>query len=594
MIPATLAPFSQIVQFFIFLKSNDGALESNFSRVQSSETISVLRRNYHNMVANMSHSPANQHDELFYLHPPINYVLAAFFGFLIVFSVTGNLLVLMIIMRFRRMRTRTNMLLANLSAIDLLTGLLTMPFSMITAINGGWKLGETACQINGFLNALFISASIHTLMYISIHKYFSIKNVFHAILTARHIWLMMGATWIWGILFAMGLVAGWTSIEYKIGTTQCGPKVPDRNNVRESSHSIFTSVSNFVIPMIVILFCYVSIFRTFRRHIDNLNKEDQKVDNVASAQQRAVLQQKKIAITLIIVLVGFFICVAPYVTYSSAIAFAKDKLTIPKIFNPMAYICMYFASCINPVIYALRSQAFRTGYKNFFRLCCRPQKKRPLQRAVPALHESPDTGSKSKSSTSGWRRFSMAIHDAWHTLGGSRETLASSVRSRQGSIFANVSIHHPHKYHLAGVAHDFPQKPHMTLTRKANSLDGGLPAAVAAAMEIDQLLPPMGVAGVDSVSHPRLLATYRRQSSTILEERSSQLANWTSAKNPDTDSGKAESDGEIQDGHYEILRRGERAYSLHGNNDTRALRINPTVPLSASKYTTPALPVDFV
>lgn len=95
-----------------------------------------------------------------------------------------------------------------------------MPFSMITAWNGDWVLGKTACQINGFFTAMFITASIHSLMYISIHKYFSIKNVFQTILTTKHIVGMMAATWVWGLLFATGLVAGWTSIEYKIGTTQ--------------------------------------------------------------------------------------------------------------------------------------------------------------------------------------------------------------------------------------------------------------------------------------------------------------------------------------------------------------------------------------
>ncbi|GAU98895.1 hypothetical protein RvY_09977-2 [Ramazzottius varieornatus] len=166
---------------------------------------------------NMTTTPAPPE----YMHPPFNYILGAIFAFLIIFSVSGNLLVLLIIARFRRMRTRTNLLLANMSAIDLLTGALAMPFSMVTAIHGGnWKLGDTACQINGFFVALFIASSIHTLMYLSIHKYVSIRNVFKHSITTKHIILMVIATWIWGLLFATGLVAGWTTIEHKHGATQ--------------------------------------------------------------------------------------------------------------------------------------------------------------------------------------------------------------------------------------------------------------------------------------------------------------------------------------------------------------------------------------
>lgn len=140
-------------------------------------------------LSNMSSAEVQQLDDhdhdMSYLHPPVSYILAAVFGFLIIFSVAGNLLVLLILVRFRRMRTRTNLLLANMSGIDLLTGLLSMPFSMITAVKGTWVLGDTACQINGFFNAMFIAASIHTLMYISIHKYFSIRNVFKTTITKK-------------------------------------------------------------------------------------------------------------------------------------------------------------------------------------------------------------------------------------------------------------------------------------------------------------------------------------------------------------------------------------------------------------------------
>ena len=162
----------------------------------------------------------NMSDELYYLHSPFNYIFVTIFAFLALFAVVGNFMVLMIILRFKRMRTRTNLLLANMSAIDLLTGLLAMPFSVITAYYGDWVLGKIACQVNGFLVAMFIAASIHTLMYISIHKYLSIRNVFNTGLGIKHIIAMMAATWIWGLLFATGLVAGWTHIVYKTGTTQ--------------------------------------------------------------------------------------------------------------------------------------------------------------------------------------------------------------------------------------------------------------------------------------------------------------------------------------------------------------------------------------
>ncbi|OQV19200.1 putative Melanopsin [Hypsibius exemplaris] len=469
-------------------------------------------------------------ENMFYLQPPVSYILAAIFGFLIIFSVSGNLLVLLILVRFRRMRTRTNLLLANMSAIDLLTGLLSMPFSMITAWHGKWMLGDTACQINGFLNAMFIAASIHTLMYISIHKYFSIRNVFKTTITIKHIIGMMAAAWIWGLLFAAGLVAGWTNIEYKFGTTQCGPKVPDRNNIRESSHSIFTSVTNFVIPLVVIAFCYSAIFHTFGRHITTLG-DDGPTSNVVSAQQRAFFQQKKIAVTLIIVLVGFLICVLPYILYSSAIAFAKDKLIIPRIMNPIAYIFLYLASCINPVIYALRSEAFLAAYRNF--LCCSKTHhllKRSSRRDIDPTSEFPEK--------SGWRRLSGAIHDAFH-LAISRETLTSGARSRRGSLFSVNPVGGTVRRSgsLGGIiqVHDMRTT---TTSRKS------VPSTAADCRSLQVFPSPLSSRVARGGPTPAPVI-YRQYRTPILEERSSQLAKWD--KNPDTDSGRAESDGEYHD-----------------------------------------------
>lgn len=86
--------------------------------------------------------------------------------------------------------------------------------------------------------------------------------------------------------------------------------------------------------MAVILYCYVSIFLTFRRHIATLGDEDQQ-SNVWSAQEKALIQQKKIAWTLIIVLICFLVCLSPYVAYSTAVAFVKNKDAVPLILNPL-------------------------------------------------------------------------------------------------------------------------------------------------------------------------------------------------------------------------------------------------------------------
>lgn len=81
-------------------------------------------------------------------------------------SVVGNGLVVATIARHRGMRTRTNLLLANLAAADILVGALDMPFSMVALFKGKWIFGSGACQFNAFTTGIALMASIHTLMFI--------------------------------------------------------------------------------------------------------------------------------------------------------------------------------------------------------------------------------------------------------------------------------------------------------------------------------------------------------------------------------------------------------------------------------------------
>lgn len=104
--------------------------------------------------------------------------MAIIMVFFIVLAIGGNIMVILTILRHRGMRTRTNMFIVNLAVADILVAGLDMPVSLVTIIEGDWIFGDGLCQLNAFTMALFLICSIHTLMYISIHKYISITRPF--------------------------------------------------------------------------------------------------------------------------------------------------------------------------------------------------------------------------------------------------------------------------------------------------------------------------------------------------------------------------------------------------------------------------------
>lgn len=172
-------------------------------------------------------------------------------------------MVILVITRHRGMRTRTNMFLCSLACGNLLCAILVLPVSMVTTIKGYWFFNSTVvCQINGFLIPFFFVASMHNLLYLTIHKYISIKKPFNHLLTHRHILLMIFAAWIWAGLMGYFTIHGLNSVSYKPYTTQCEAVYP---------HSVKSYINEglmygvcYIIPLAIMVLCYIAMFQEIR------------------------------------------------------------------------------------------------------------------------------------------------------------------------------------------------------------------------------------------------------------------------------------------------------------------------------------------
>ncbi|KAG8230186.1 hypothetical protein J437_LFUL006118 [Ladona fulva] len=166
---------------------------------------------------------------------------------------------------------------------------------------------------------------------------------------------MIAFAWLWSVIYNLAPIYGWTKVAYKLGATQCGPIMP--KTPLEKSHSYCNTLINLITPIVVMIFCNVRIFRAVGQHLTRM-RQTSNMDF-----KNTVLQQRRITITLVIVIVCFFLCWTPYTVYSCMIALSRDPKWVPLILNPISYWFGYINSACNPVIYALRSPSFRQGYK---------------------------------------------------------------------------------------------------------------------------------------------------------------------------------------------------------------------------------------
>ena len=91
---------------------------------------------------------------------------------------------------------------------------------------------------------------------------------------------------------------------------------------------VLPQVTNIFIPVIILTYCYTRMFGAIRAHSKRLQ------ENSTLEQDIILAQQKKVTITLFIVLAVFIICALPYHLYATYTTIQKDKHFSPYL-NPI-------------------------------------------------------------------------------------------------------------------------------------------------------------------------------------------------------------------------------------------------------------------
>lgn len=109
-------------------------------------------------------------------------VVPALFGVISVTGITGNALVVYVILSKRQMRTVTNLLLLNLAFADLCFVIVIPPFTAYEYSTDRWMLGRFACRLMHYLVNVTAYVTVYTLVLVSAVRY---MTVVHGVRTAR-------------------------------------------------------------------------------------------------------------------------------------------------------------------------------------------------------------------------------------------------------------------------------------------------------------------------------------------------------------------------------------------------------------------------
>ena len=97
---------------------------------------------------------------------------ALFIVIMIIFGSTGNLMVLVVIVKFPRLKKSYNTFIASLSATDLLFNILIMPFYADSYLNREWRFSMEFCRFHAFFGTTLVMCSSFHVSLIAINRLF--------------------------------------------------------------------------------------------------------------------------------------------------------------------------------------------------------------------------------------------------------------------------------------------------------------------------------------------------------------------------------------------------------------------------------------
>ncbi|XP_035028946.2 5-hydroxytryptamine receptor 1D [Hippoglossus stenolepis] len=198
-------------------------------------------------------------------------------------AVTGNILVIAIVASTKTFHSVASVLIMNLAISDLLVGVGVMPFVALSIMNHGWVDFSHLCMYVGYTSSVYCTASVLTLAAIALDRYHSIMDCLRY--SSRCTLWRTGAVvlWIWLQALATSCppLLGWSSVSYMVPMYSCAV-----NWASSPSYTAFMAGLSYLVPAVVILFCYVNIVKVARSHarrIHTLEDAVQRSRNQTSA-----------------------------------------------------------------------------------------------------------------------------------------------------------------------------------------------------------------------------------------------------------------------------------------------------------------------
>uniref|UniRef100_A0A3P9A2H8 Type II GnRH receptor n=1 Tax=Esox lucius TaxID=8010 RepID=A0A3P9A2H8_ESOLU len=294
---------------------------------------------------------------------------------LFVFAAFSNLSVLISVARGRGRRLAAHLrpLIASLASADLVMTFVVMPLDAAWNITVQWYAGDTMCKLLCFLKLFAMHSSAFILVVVSLDRHHAILHPLDALDAERRNKGMLLVAWVLSLLLASPQLFIFRAIKAEgVEFTQCVTHGSFHQRWQETVYNMFHFVTLYVVPLLVMSFCYTRILVEISRQMPK-DKGGEPCLRRSGTDIIPKARMKTLKMTIVIV-ASFVICWTPYYILGIWYWFQPAMLQeTPEYVHHALFVFGNLNTCCDPLIYGFYTPSFRADLADVVACCCRSQ-----------------------------------------------------------------------------------------------------------------------------------------------------------------------------------------------------------------------------
>ena len=272
----------------------------------------------------------------------------AFQVIVMIVIVSGNVLVLVAVIRFRHLRDITGIFVANLATADLVTGL-SLPFQMAFFLHPNMERNKVTCLLRYEVISFACNASAYSLLCTVLDRYIAIAHPFEyvRIMTEKVAYVLIVIIWIVDLFISLIPLFGAHNWET---APMCLYEI-----VIDKYFRLFNALHQMTIALIISLM-YLRIFFIVRSQLRRIQAES--VFNTGDTTNRPSKQMNRV---VGMVVLCFQVSWMPFFILQLTLI---EDVTVTKVLvaNFLVFLGI-LNSTINPFLYAWKNKQFRRAFR---------------------------------------------------------------------------------------------------------------------------------------------------------------------------------------------------------------------------------------